>query len=287
MILQKLKRAAEDYLGEKVTRPSSPCRPTSTTPSARPPRTPARSPASKVCASSTSPPRRRSPTASTRRRTRRSRSTTSAAAPSTSRCWRSATASSRSRHQRRHAPGRRQHRPAHHRVARRRVPQGNRHRPAQGQMALQRLKEAAEKAKIELSSTMETDDQPAVPHRRRHRPEAPGACKLTRAKLEQLVDDLIERCDRARPAGASPTPSCQPARHRRSRAGRRPTRMPEVQRARQEDLRQGAEQGPSTRTRSWPSARPSRPACSPARSRTSSCSTSRRCPWASRPSAAS
>ena len=77
-------------------RPSSRCRRTSTTRSARPPRTPARSPASKCCASSTSRRRRRWPTASTRRRTRRSPSTTSAAARSTSRSSKSATASSRS-----------------------------------------------------------------------------------------------------------------------------------------------------------------------------------------------
>jgi len=44
MILAKLKADAEAYLGETVTQ-SSPCRPTSTTPSGRPPRTPARSPA--------------------------------------------------------------------------------------------------------------------------------------------------------------------------------------------------------------------------------------------------
>ena len=44
---------------------SSPCRPTSTTPSARPPRTPGGSPGSRCCGSSTSRPRRRSPTAST------------------------------------------------------------------------------------------------------------------------------------------------------------------------------------------------------------------------------
>ena len=40
-------------------------------------------------------------------------------------------------------------------------------------MALQRLKEAAEKAKIELSSTLQTRDQPAVRHGGRERPEAP------------------------------------------------------------------------------------------------------------------
>src|SRR6476619_1700316 len=59
-------------------------------------------------------------------------------------------------------------------------------------LALQRLKEAAEKAKIELSSTMETEvnlpfittDQNGPKHL---------AIKLTRAKLEALVDDLIQR----------------------------------------------------------------------------------------------
>jgi molecular chaperone DnaK len=59
-------------------------------------------------------------------------------------------------------------------------------------LALQRLKEAAEKAKIELSSSMETDvnlpfitaDQSGPKHLN---------MKLSRAKLEALVDDLIER----------------------------------------------------------------------------------------------
>ena len=52
-------------------------------------------------------------------------------------------------------------------------------------MAMQRLKEAAEKAKIELSGMSQTSHQPAVYHRRRHRPEAPRAdpdpCKVQRA----------------------------------------------------------------------------------------------------------
>ena len=87
MILQKMKQTAEDYLGHDGRRGrSSPCPRTSTTPSARPPRTPARSPASRCCASSTSRRPPRWPTASTRRRKRRSRSSTSAAAPTTSRC---------------------------------------------------------------------------------------------------------------------------------------------------------------------------------------------------------
>src|SRR5436190_827739 len=81
----------------RSTARSSPSRRTSTTTSARRPRTPARSPASTSSASSTSRPPRRWPTASTRSPIRRSSSSTSAAAPSTCRSSRSATASSRSR----------------------------------------------------------------------------------------------------------------------------------------------------------------------------------------------
>ena len=60
------------------------------------------------------------------------------------------------------------------------------------EMALQRLKDAAEKAKIELSSTIETEiNLPFVTA------DATGpkhlVRKLTRAKLEQLVEDLLER----------------------------------------------------------------------------------------------
>src|SRR5512136_849663 len=59
-------------------------------------------------------------------------------------------------------------------------------------MALQRLKEAAEKAKMELSTVMETDinlpfisaDQTGPKHL---------SLKLTRAKFEQLVEDLLQR----------------------------------------------------------------------------------------------
>jgi len=59
-------------------------------------------------------------------------------------------------------------------------------------MALQRLKEAAEKAKMELSTVMETDinlpfvtaDQSGPKHLQ---------MKLTRAKFEQLVEDLLQR----------------------------------------------------------------------------------------------
>jgi molecular chaperone DnaK len=59
-------------------------------------------------------------------------------------------------------------------------------------MALQRLKEAAEKAKMELSTVMETDinlpfitaDQSGPKHLQ---------MKLTRARFEQLVDDLLQK----------------------------------------------------------------------------------------------
>ncbi len=63
---------------------------------------------------------------------------------------------------------------------------------SQDRMALQRLREAAEKAKMELSTVMETEinlpfitaDQAGPKHLQK---------KLTRAKFEQLVDDLLER----------------------------------------------------------------------------------------------
>jgi molecular chaperone DnaK len=61
-------------------------------------------------------------------------------------------------------------------------------------MALQRLKEGAEKAKIELSGSMETDvNLPFITA------DASGPkhlnIKLSRAKLEALVDDLIEKVE--------------------------------------------------------------------------------------------
>ena len=60
-------------------------------------------------------------------------------------------------------------------------------------VAMQRLREAAEKAKIELSTVLDTElnlpfltaDQNGPKH---------FTCKLTRAKLEQLLDPIIKRC---------------------------------------------------------------------------------------------
>lgn len=62
----------------------------------------------------------------------------------------------------------------------------------QDKLALQRLKEAAEKAKIELSTSMQTDiNLPFITA------DASGPkhlnVKLTRAKFEALVDDLVQR----------------------------------------------------------------------------------------------
>lgn len=59
-------------------------------------------------------------------------------------------------------------------------------------MALQRLKEAAEKAKIELSSSMQTDVNLPFITADSNGPKHLNI-KLTRAKLESLVADLVER----------------------------------------------------------------------------------------------
>ena len=80
---------------------------------------------------------------------------------------------------------------------------------SQDKMALQRLKEAAEKAKMELSTTQETDiNLPFVTA------DASGPkhlnMKLTRSKFEQLVEDVLQRtlgpCKQAlEDAGLKPT----------------------------------------------------------------------------------
>ncbi|ABN77937.1 molecular chaperone DnaK [Cereibacter sphaeroides] len=61
-------------------------------------------------------------------------------------------------------------------------------------MALQRLKEAAEKAKIELSSSQQTEiNQPFISMDRNTGQPLHMVMKLTRAKLESLVGDLIKK----------------------------------------------------------------------------------------------
>ena len=82
-------------------------------------------------------------------------------------------------------------------------------------MAMQRLKEAAEKAKIELSSAMETEinlpfitaDQNGPKHLN---------LKLTRAKLEQLIEAIIEQVEPAPAGRRSRTPAWASATSTRS-----------------------------------------------------------------------
>jgi molecular chaperone DnaK len=151
-------------------------------------------------------------------------------------------------------------------------------------MVIQRLREAAEKAKIELSSVSETEinlpfltaDASGPKHMQ---------VKLSRAKLEQLMEDLVNR-------------TIEPTKKALSDAGKKPsdivevvlvggsTRIPMVQKLVKEFF--GKEpQRASIPTRSWRWARRSRPACSRATSRTCCSWTSRRFRWASRPWAAS
>ena len=150
----------------------------------------------------------------------------------------------------------------------------------QDRMALQRLKEAAEKAKIELQLDADDRDQPAVHHRRRQRPEAPVAdadARQARAagrrpgRAHQGSGPAGAEGRRAR-ARATSTRSCWSAARRACRPSRRwSSRSSARSRTRA-----------STRTRSSPSAPRSRRACSRAKSRTSCCSTSPRSRWASR-----
>ena len=108
-------------------------------------------------------------------------------------------------------------------------------------LALQRLKEAAEKAKIELSSTTQTEiNLPFITA------DASGpkhlTMKLTRAKFEALVDDLIQKtvepCRQAlKDAGLSR------GRDQRSGPGRRHDPHAEGPGGREAVLRQGAAQG--------------------------------------------
>ena len=174
--------------------------------------------------------------------------------------------------QRRHAPRRRQPRPAHHRLDHR--PSSRRPRAStsrKDRMALQRLKEAAEKAKMELSTVMETDinlpfitaDQTGPKHLQ---------MKLTRAKFEQLVDDLLQRTVGPDQAGAGRR-GRRPAQDRRGGARRRLDAHPAGSSRSSRISSARSRTKASTPTRWSPSARPCRQACWPATSRTCCCST--------------
>jgi molecular chaperone DnaK len=151
-------------------------------------------------------------------------------------------------------------------------------------LALQRLKEAAEKAKIELSSAQTTEVNlpfiTADQNGPKHLVKA-----ITRADLERLVESLIKR-------------TIEPLKKALADAGLKSdaidevvmvggmTRMPRVRAVVQEFFGKEPHTGVN-RTKSSPWAPPSRPACFRATSRTCSCSTSRRCRSASRRLAAS
>ncbi len=80
-----------------------------------------------------------------------------------------------------------------------RVQERERHRPAQRQGAMQRLKEAAEKAKIELSGVTSANINLPFITAGRHRPEASGRDPHPRE---------VQRADR-RPGRATEGPVCQ------------------------------------------------------------------------------
>ncbi|MBI4597454.1 MAG: molecular chaperone DnaK [Candidatus Omnitrophica bacterium] len=95
-------------------------------------------------------------------------------------------------------------------------------------MAAQRIREAAEKAKIELSNVLETDlNLPFITA------DAAGpkhlTMKLTRAKVEQLLDPIIQRCRKPVEQALSDA-KLRPAEIDRIILVGGPTRMPIVQR---------------------------------------------------------
>ena len=156
---------------------------------------------------------------------------------------------------------------------------------AADKMALQRLKEAAERAKIELSTSVETEiNLPFVTA------DASGPkhlqLKLSRAKFEQLVADSFDRalepCKRALNGRGH-----RHVENRRSRSRRRLDAYPQSPgngpRALREGAPQGRQPGRGRFLRRGHSGR--RPAGR--RQETSCCSTSHLCRSASRPSAAS
>ena len=138
-------------------------------------------------------------------------------------------------------------------------------------LALQRLKEAAEKAKIELSSATQTEiNLPYITA------DASGpkhlALKLTRAKFESARRRPRPEDDRAVPQGAQ---GRRPLgrRDRRGRARRRHDAHAQGPGGGEDSSSARSRTRASTRTRSSPSAPRSRRACCRATSRTCSCST--------------
>ncbi len=170
MILQKLKQTAEDYLGHKVEKASSPSRRTSTTRSDRRPRTPARSPASTWSGSS----RARRPSALAYGLDKKKEEKIAVYDLGGWHLRHLGARAGRGRlrgeeHQRRHPPGRRRLRPAGHRLAGDRVQEGPGHRPVEGcdgAPAAQGGRREGEDGAVELDADR---NQPAVHHGRTSR----------------------------------------------------------------------------------------------------------------------
>jgi len=192
-ILQKMRETAESYLGAKVDQAVITVPAYFNDAQRQAPRTPARSPASKCCASSTSRLRRRSLTVSTRARPAPSRSMISAAAPSIFPFSKigDGVFEVKSTNGDTFLGGEDfDMRLVNYLADEFQKEQGIDLR--RDKLALQRLKESAEKAKIELSSTTQTEiNLPFITA------DASGpkhlTMKLTRAKFEALVDDLIQK----------------------------------------------------------------------------------------------
>ena len=173
--------------------------------------------------------------------------------------------------QRRHAPRRRQPRPAHHRLDHRGVQEERRHRPRQGPDGAAAAEGSGGEGQDGALHGDGDRHQPAVHHRGPDRAEAPGdeadAREVRAAGRGPAPEDGRARPSRRWPTrGSTPrrsTRSCSSAARRASRACSRSSGSCSAR----------SRTRASTRTRSWRSARRSRPACSPATSRTCCCST--------------
>ena len=151
-------------------------------------------------------------------------------------------------------------------------------------LALQRLKEAAEKAKIELSSSAADRHQPAVHHGRRVGPEAPEhqaharQARSAGRRADRAHDRAVPHRDQGRRRHGR--------RDRRRDPGRRHDAHAEGAGEGQGVLRQGAAQGRQPGRGRRRRRRDPGPGAGRATARTCCCSTSRRCRSASRRSAA-
>ena len=187
--------------------------------------------------------------------------------------------------ERRQPPRRRQLRQGDRRLDGRRVQARPGHRPRRrpdgAAAALRGGREGEDRALLDDDDA----DQPAVRHRDARRARSTSTCTLTRAKLEELAHDLLERTvGPTKQALTDAGPRRVEDRPRRARRRHDPHagRAGEGQGADRQGAAQGRQPGRGRRRRRRD---PGRRAAA-ARSRTSCCSTSRRCRSASRRRAA-